>query len=206
MKKIRQLVLATQNSHKIHEITRILQSFSFQLLSLKTFPDLPVVEEDGNSFEVNALIKARAIRDFTGLPSLADDSGLEVDALKGAPGIYSARYAGADGNDARNNEKLLKDLLSVPWESRTARFRCVIAFCNSQHSEWTVAGVCEGRLLEKPKGKSGFGYDPLFIPRGYEQTFAEMDPVEKNKISHRSRALKSFAEKFQEYMDSEKWE
>jgi XTP/dITP diphosphohydrolase len=210
------LIIATRNAHKIDEIAAILGR-SFRLLSLKEFNDAPAVVEDQPTFAKNAAKKARALAKWlTYMPNadlripgasasvLADDSGLEVDALHGAPGVHSARFAALDsGNpavgaancsDADNNAKLLRLLKDVPWEKRTARFRCVLSLVAVKPPQPTLPGhlfegVCEGRIALEPSGLGGFGYDPLFIPTGHPQSFAELGDDEKNRISHRAQAL-----------------
>lgn len=182
------LVLATANENKVKEIRYVLND---PPLEIKTARELGLedrLREDGSTFEENALQKARAIHEATGLPALADDSGLEVSFLNHRPGVYSARYAGEGATDEENNKKLLKELGALPFRRRTARFRCVIAFVANGVEE-TVSGECRGIILESPRGDKGFGYDPLFKPDGSDKTFGEMDPEEKHRMSHRSRAL-----------------
>ena len=181
------ILIATKNPGKLTELRALFQAPGLRLVSALDFPDLPDVEEDGDTLEANAVKKATACAKFTGLWSLADDTGLEVDALGGAPGVRSARYAGEDGNAARNREKLLKEMDGR--ENRTARFRTVIALCSPEGQTRTVDGICPGKIVHAPRGDMGFGYDSLFQPEGYEQTFAELDLEEKNRISHRGRAL-----------------
>lgn len=183
------IVLATGNQGKVKELTEILSDLEAEVLSLKDFPEIGDIIEDGNSFEENAIIKAKAVCNATGLISLADDSGLEVDYLNGAPGIYSARFAGEGKSDIDNNMKLLSLLTDVPTEKRTARFRCVIAICTPEGEVHTTDGACEGVVGFEMKGEKGFGYDSLFYLPEYELTFGELDPDIKNKISHRGRAL-----------------
>jgi len=183
------LVLATGNQGKVRELKRILGDLNIEVLSLKDFPQIGEIVEDGATFTENAVIKARAVTKAVNLIALADDSGLEVDCLDGAPGIYSARFAGEGKSDADNNEKLLALMRDVPTEKRTARFRCVIAICTPEGELFTADGTCAGFIGFKLKGDQGFGYDPLFYLPEYEQTFAELDAELKNKISHRGRAL-----------------
>jgi len=206
------LLIATRNAHKPAEIRAILGE-GFRYLSLNDFPNAPAVVEDAESFAGNATKKAVELAKWLAVESptsnlqppvpnfvLADDSGLEVDALNGAPGVHSARFAGLDsgkpGNspDADNNAKLLRLLKDVPREKRSARFRCVIAYVeinlrSTIGNPKLVAGVCEGGIEFAPRGQNGFGYDPLFVPEGYEQTFAELGEDLKNRLSHRARAL-----------------
>ncbi len=181
------LLLSTRNEHKVREIREILGAPHLELLDLGAFPDAPDVVEDGETFAANAVKKARSLALWSGLWTLADDSGLEVDALGGAPGVYSARYAGEPADYARNNDKLLAELSGVT--DRTARFRCVIALSAPDGSSRTVEGRCEGTITTEWRGDGGFGYDPLFVPDGYEQSFAEMPSELKNRISHRGNAL-----------------
>lgn len=184
-----QLVLATGNMKKLNELQEIIRDLDINILTLHDFPDLPPIDEDGATFEANAIKKAVETARATGYFALADDSGLEVDALNGRPGVYSARFAGEPSDDARNNAKLLALLGGVPEEQRTARFRCVIAVAAPDGRFKTAEGTCEGRIAFKPAGSGGFGYDPLFVPNGYEQTFAELPATIKNQISHRGQAL-----------------
>ncbi|MBQ7189960.1 MAG: RdgB/HAM1 family non-canonical purine NTP pyrophosphatase [Kiritimatiellae bacterium] len=184
------LLLATRNANKVREIKEIFQSAEVTLVSADEVPGLPEdVEEDADTFEGNALEKARTLCAASGLWTLADDSGLEVRALNNEPGVHSARYAGEPTNTPANNAKLLRNLEGVT--DRAARFRCAIALCAPDGREWTVQGSCPGRIIEEPRGATGFGYDPLFVPDGYDQTFAELGPEIKNRISHRARALQS---------------
>lgn len=188
------LVIATRNKHKLEEICEIFSVPGLEIVSALDYPDIPDVEEDGTTFEANAIKKAVSLAKATGLLALADDSGLEVDALNGAPGIYSARYAGEPVSYPANNRKLLKELEKAP--NRRARFRCVIALSSSDGKAKTVDGRCEGVIAHEERGKQGFGYDPLFIPDGFSKTFAEMDAAAKNSISHRGRALKKAQEEW----------
>ena len=181
------IVLATRNKGKISELRRLLDGW--QGGSCDVYPGCPVPDETGLTFQENALIKARIIASFTQEVTLADDSGLEVDALDGAPGIYSARFAGLNASDEDNRRKILHLLTAIPDAERTARFRCVIAISTPDGKEWISEGACEGHIGRQEMGKDGFGYDPLFIPDGYKQTFAELGKEIKNQISHRSRAL-----------------
>jgi len=188
----RELVLASGNAGKLAEIARLLEPLGLIIRTQTEFGITPP-EETGLSFIENAILKARHAARLSGLPALADDSGLEVDFLNGAPGIYSARYAGEDGNDAANNRKLLDALEGVPAGQRSARFRCVIALL--RHAEdpmpLVATGTWEGRILEAPRGEGGFGYDPLFLPAGLERTAAELGKAEKNRLSHRGQALQA---------------
>ena len=184
---MKSLFIATGNAHKLVEIRAIFSLPGLKLLDMNDYDALPEVDEDQDSFEGNAIKKAVELARFSGLWTLADDSGLEVDALNGAPGVYSARYAGENVDYEANNRKLLRELDGVT--NRTARFRCAIALSSPAGETRTVDGCCEGRIALSPKGDSGFGYDPLFIPAGEKRTFAEMSEDEKNSISHRAVAL-----------------
>ncbi|MFZ4598281.1 MAG: RdgB/HAM1 family non-canonical purine NTP pyrophosphatase [Terrimicrobiaceae bacterium] len=182
------LLVSTRNAHKVAEIRAILGS-DFGVCDLSTIPDMPVVEETGTTFEENAALKAVAASlHFDGWV-IADDSGLEVDALGGAPGVYSARYAGEPSCDLANNDLLLKNLESVRGKSRSARFRCVIVLARHGRKLAAFSGAVEGQIIPKPRGASGFGYDPLFVPDGYCETFAELGDEQKNSLSHRANAL-----------------
>lgn len=188
------LVIASRNEKKKRELLQIIGDLDLEVATLNDFPEAPEVEEDGLTFHENAVKKAREIAQFTGCMSLADDSGLDVDALGGLPGVHSARFAGEPSDDERNNQKLLKMLEGVPAQERTARFRCVIAIAFPDGRVETTEGTCEGRVGFAPKGSAGFGYDPLFIPDGFDMTFAELSPEVKNSISHRGKALQKALE------------
>ena len=183
------MVLATKNKNKVKEVSEFLAPHGIEVVSLHEFPDLPEIEEYGETFKDNAIIKATEACMFTGIMALADDSGLEVDCLEGLPGVYSSRFAGEDKDDLANNKKLLELLEGVPAEQRTARFKCVMALATTDCFVYTAEGTCEGVIAEQPRGEGGFGYDPLFYLPEYGKTFAELDLETKNKISHRSRAL-----------------
>ena len=182
------LVLATANQSKLAELARILadEHAAVALASLEEFPGAPDVAETGATFAENALLKARAIADFTGLPTVADDSGLCVDALNGMPGVLSARWSGRHGDDAANLNLVLAQIGDVPDERLGARFACAAALVVPGDGEYIGEGVVTGRLVREPRGSNGFGYDPIFEPDGYELTTAEMDPADKDKISHRA--------------------
>jgi XTP/dITP diphosphohydrolase len=187
------LVLATRNEGKLRELARIL---SHQVTGLDTFPGAPDVPETGATFEANALIKARAIAAYTGLPAVADDSGLCVDALNGMPGVLSARWAGQHGDDKANVELVLAQVADVPDARLGARFVCaaaLVAPADGDTREWVVTGEVEGRLIRVPRGSGGFGYDPIFVPDGFDLTTAEMTPEAKDAISHRGRAFRALA-------------
>lgn len=191
---MRRLVIATGNVGKLKEIEKLLDDRAFELLTPRDFPDFPDVIEDGTTFEENAIKKAVNASRSSGLPALADDSGLVVDALHGKPGVFSARFAGEGANDSDNNAKLLQALEGVPLEKRTAHFRCVVAFCNPDGGCYTFKGKLDGFILESPSGNGGFGYDPLFFVKEYGKTLAELSLEIKNKISHRGKALELMIE------------
>jgi len=197
------VVLATRNAAKLRELARILaaadhggpgvNSGRVKLAGLEEFPGAPEVPETGATFEENALLKARAIADYTGLPAVSDDSGLCVDALNGMPGVLSARWAGGHGDDRANLELVLAQVGDVPETRLGARFTCAAALVvpGSGAREWVVTGQVEGRLIRAPRGSGGFGYDPIFRPDGFEQTTAEMTAEAKDAISHRGRAFRA---------------
>jgi XTP/dITP diphosphohydrolase len=188
---MKELVLATRNPHKLREMKEILAAAGLDvaLRGLNEYPDTLEVIEDGETFEANALKKAESAARATGLVAVADDSGLEVDALGGAPGVLSARYAGPDGDHAANNAKLLRELAGVPDGERRARFVCVIAVAAAGREARVFRGASEGRITHGLRGKNGFGYDPLFFSDDLGKTFAEASASEKNSVSHRGRAV-----------------
>jgi XTP/dITP diphosphohydrolase len=185
-----EIVLATRNKKKVEEIKRITDGMEIQIFTLDDFLGCPEVEEDGTTFEENAIKKAVTVARYTGKPALADDSGLEVYALSGAPGTLSARYAGEGADDRRNLEKLLYEMRSMVGRERRARFVCCVALALPDGSVNNFYGYAEGRIGMEPKGLHGFGYDPIFYPDGYSKTFAEMSEREKDAISHRGKALR----------------
>lgn len=191
----RRLVLATRNAHKVEEFFRILRQagVDVELVAPDAFPDLPEVAETGETFEANALLKAHAVAHATGLPAVADDSGLCVDALAGMPGIFSARWSGRHGDDRANLELVLGQITDVPDERRTARFRCAAALALPDGEEQVVLAELAGTLLREPRGANGFGYDPIFVAGGETRTNAELSAGEKDAISHRGRALRALA-------------
>jgi XTP/dITP diphosphohydrolase len=191
-----ELLLATRNQHKTREVRRLLGD-DFQVIDLSVFPDIALPDETGRTFGENATLKALAASQGRNLLVIADDSGLEVDALGGAPGIYSARYAGPSASDRLNVEKLLNELRAQN-QKRPARFRCVIALASAGKLIGTFEGVVEGEIVDLPRGTGGFGYDPVFQPNGFEQTFAEMAPELKNEISHRAKAIAALREALRE--------
>jgi len=191
MSALRTLVIASANPHKVEEMREILSSLGIEVKSLADFPPMDEVEETGDTLEANALLKADAVFRHTGLPCIADDTGLEVDALGGRPGVYSARYAGPKASYEENVTKLLHELRDVPDAERSARFRTVIALRLTKDQHLFIEGVAEGHILGERRGAAGFGYDPVFVPsEGDGRTFAEMDPEEKNRISHRGKAIR----------------
>lgn len=191
-------VAATNNKHKLAEIQRILDSFGYHVMSLAEMGINVDVEETGNTFAENALLKAKAICQLTGKPTIADDSGLCVDALQGAPGVYSARYAGEHGDDKANNTKLLNEMKSIPTEERDAQFVSAVAVVWPNGKQEVFEGICAGVIGLEEKGTNGFGYDPLFYVG--EKTYAEMTDGEKDAISHRAKAL----QKLREYLEENK--
>lgn len=194
------IVIASRNKKKVAEIERITSGLPIEVLSLADYPDCPDVVEDQNTFEGNAVKKAVEIMQFTGLAALSDDSGLEVEALGGAPGVYSARYAGEPTDDKKNCEKLLSALKHVPDEKRSARFVCCMALALPDGRVNTFFGYVNGRISRQPRGSSGFGYDPVFIPDGFGQTFAEMSPEQKDALSHRGKALEKLSKFLQDFV------
>ncbi len=184
------LVLATGNINKVRELQELLADLSFNIATIEDYPGLVMPEEDQPTFAGNAALKAEAVSKSCGEMALADDSGLEVDALSGRPGVYSARYAGKEGNYAANNRLLLQELSGLPSEQRAARFVCAIAITIPGDQTYIIEESCPGVIAEELKGEGGFGYDPLFIYEPAGLTFAEMSAEEKNKVSHRGRALK----------------
>jgi len=184
------IILATQNQGKIRELQELLVDEDIEVLSLKDIADWEDVEENGETFADNAALKARAAVKKTGLVALADDSGLEVDALEGAPGVFSARFAGEPKDDERNNDKLLQLLETVADDKRVARFRCALVVATPEGKEFLTEGTVEGQILTQRRGSDGFGYDPLFYVPEYAQTMAELTLTEKNKLSHRAQAFR----------------
>ncbi len=196
------VLLATRNPGKVREVREILSGLPVALLSLAELESAPEVVEDGVTFRENALKKARELSRWIDGMVLADDSGLEVDALGGRPGVRSARFAGDGATDEENNRKLLSELEGVPPERRTARFRCVLALGHPDGREWVVEGACEGRIAQSPRGDHGFGYDPVFVVPDLAKTFAELGLETKNRISHRAMALTRLREILEELLSS----
>lgn len=191
---LKSLLLGTRNPGKIHEITLIVGDLGLELHSLQEFEDVEVPEETADTYAGNALLKAQFYARATGMPALADDSGLEVEALGGAPGVLSARYAGEGATDADRRSLLLSSLAQSGSENRRARFVCAVAIARPEGVLNVAEGICDGAITFAPRGDSGFGYDPLFVPDGYDQTFGELSDEVKNRISHRARALMKLRE------------
>ncbi len=189
---MKQLLVATRNRGKIKEIRALLDGLVQEVLCAADLPDLPETVEDGATFAENALKKAREACKATGLPTLADDSGLVVDGLGGRPGVFSARFAGPDADDAANNSKLLQEVIGLNQAERSAAFVCSMAYVSPDGVEQLFEGRVGGSIIDQPRGEHGFGYDPLFLVNGYQQTMAELPLEEKNRISHRGQALQAF--------------
>jgi XTP/dITP diphosphohydrolase len=191
---MKELVVATRNRGKLKELQQLLFGVVDSVVCAADIPGFPETIEDGSSFEENALKKAREAMIFSGLPALADDSGLMVDVLDGRPGVFSARFAGEGCDDAANNRQLLKELYGIPYGQRQAAFVCTLAYVTPDGCEQVFSGRIGGRILENGRGNDGFGYDPLFMVDGFDQTMAELTIEQKNAISHRGQALKQFCE------------
>jgi XTP/dITP diphosphohydrolase len=192
------LLLGSGNAHKVREFRELLAGLPWEVKCLADYPEVPEPVEDGDSFEANAIIKAAYYSEKLGVACVADDSGLVVDALDGAPGIYSSRYAGEECDDEMNNEKLMDELAEALWHERTARFVCCAAFMRPGGEAHIEMGTVEGSISAEPFGENGFGYDPLFVPAGHDRTFAEMNTTEKHNLSHRGEAFK----KMRAYLES----
>ncbi|MDN5344566.1 MAG: XTP/dITP diphosphohydrolase [Clostridia bacterium] len=186
-----EIVIATHNPGKAREFQELLQGLNLVIRTLQDFPACQLPPETGSTFAENATLKARTVAEFTGLPALGDDSGLEVDFLNGAPGVYSARFAGEPANDRRNNTKLLHLLEAVPWGQRTARFRCALVLALPGGPQYLAEGTVEGWIAFEPRGEHGFGYDPLFYLPDLGRTMAELGEEGKNRLSHRARAVQN---------------
>jgi len=202
MAELNTIVLATQNRDKREELQEALSEFTVKILSLNDFPFIGEIEEVGKTLLENSMIKAKTVHNLTQLPVIADDTGLEVEALNGAPGIYSARYAGEDVTYEDNVNKLLAEMENIPLENRKAQFRTVISFVDKDRELWTE-GRIKGIIGESAKGKNGFGYDPVFFVPELEKTFSELSIGEKNKISHRGLAMKKFRILLREYISDQ---
>jgi len=190
----KEILVATKNKHKLIEISKLLVGLEITLKNLDDYENTPEVIEDKESFIENAAKKAIEYSKFTGIPALADDSGLEVDVLDGRPGVQSARYAGEEQDDSKNISKLIDVLDGVPPDKRTARFKCLVVLAQNDNVLATAEGTCEGMITFSPAGEYGFGYDPVFIPKGYDKTFSELGAEVKDKISHRAIAFNKMAE------------
>ena len=197
----RQIVLATRNRGKIRELQALMKDFGIEVLSVADMEGVPEVEEDGTTFLENSLKKAREISTATGIMALADDSGLVVDALNGAPGVYSARYAGDNATDEQNYLKLLDEMKDIPDGERTARFKCVMVLCHPSGQWISAEGACEGIISREPTGSQGFGYDPVFFVPELGRSMAQLSSEEKNAISHRGNALKKLREMLPEFLE-----
>ena len=202
MAELNTIVLATHNRDKREELQEALSEFTVKILSLNDFPFIGEIEEVGKTLLENSMIKAKTVHNLTQMPVIADDTGLEVEALNGAPGIYSARYAGEDVTYEDNVNKLLAEMENIPLENRKAQFRTVISFVDKDRELWTE-GTIKGIIVETAKGKNGFGYDPVFFVPELEKTFSELSIGEKNKISHRGLAMKKFRILLREYISDQ---
>jgi len=194
------IIIATSNQNKLKEFKALLKDHKISILSLNDFPQIPAVVEDGKSFYENALKKATTVARCTGKLTIADDSGIEVEALGGKPGVYSSRFAGEDASDEENNARLLKELQGIPPDKRGACFKCVLVIAKPEGETAFVEGECRGTIIEELRGHYGFGYDPLFLVPEYNKTFSEITPEEKNKISHRAKALQKLLELLPNYL------
>lgn len=191
MPKLPRLIIATRNAHKTEEIRHILGD-RFEITDVRSFPDLPEIEETGTTFLENARLKALGISREVGGWVLADDSGLEVDALGGAPGVWSSSFGGEEGNHGKNNERLMREMEGK--DIRTARFRCTLVLAKDGEEKAVFTGAVEGSIADAPSGNGGFGYDPLFIPEGHSATMADLGAVVKSRLSHRAKAIRLFVE------------
>ena len=200
MRACLELLVATRNKKKLQEIREILSGMKLKITSLADYKCMPCIVEDGRTFAQNAVIKASTIAQFTKKLVLGEDSGLQVRALGNRPGVYSARYSGIGATDKKNNIKLLKELKNVPMKKRKARYYCSVALADSRGIIGVVSGTCEGIIGIKPKGNSGFGYDPLFVIEKYGKTFAELGPEIKHTMSHRYKALKKLCLLMERYL------
>lgn len=194
----RKLIIASGNAHKVDEFASLLSVLNVDVCSAEVCGGMPHVVEDGDSFEANAALKADALRSLAPTEAwvLADDSGLEVDALEGAPGIFSARYAGEGASDVENLEKLLVELTDVPQPLRSGRFRCVLCLIDHEGTRHFFDGTCEGAIADEPNGSEGFGYDPVFVPAGHQKSFGQLGEIVKSELSHRARAVHGLLETF----------
>lgn len=199
-----EMILGTRNHGKIAEFRSLFKGMQIKLLSFYDFPDVPPVVEDGKTFQDNAVKKAKVIAKATGRTAVSDDSGLEVDFLNAAPGVYSARFAGERATDRDNARKVLKMLDGAAWEERSARFVCVICAATPKGKIVSAEGTCQGTISFEMRGSHGFGYDPIFIPDGYQMTMAEIEPELKNRISHRADAMKKFRKVLKGFVQEQK--
>jgi XTP/dITP diphosphohydrolase len=199
-----EVVLGTRNHGKIAEFRSLFKGMSIRILSFFDFPNVPEIKEDGKTFKENAEKKAKAIAKATNKIAIAEDSGLEVDYLEGEPGVRSARFTGENANDRDNTRRVLKLLVGVPWEKRTAKFVCIMCLAAPHGETLCAEGICKGRLSFEMRGTHGFGYDPIFIPDGQTLTMAEMDPRLKNKISHRADAMRRFRDLLKQMVEARK--
>lgn len=197
-----ELLIATRNKGKLREIKELLKEFKLKITSLDDYADMPHIIEDGDTFQQNAIKKATTIALYTKKLTLGEDSGLEVKALGDRPGVYSARFAGANATDQKNNAKLIRSLKGVPLKKRQARYRCVAVLADGKKIVDVVSGSCSGLIALKGKGKNGFGYDPYFFIPQYGKTFGELDPAIKSAVSHRARALKKIKTSLKKYLRS----
>lgn len=197
------VIIATKNKGKAKEFSSLFADYGMDVKTLIDYPALADVEETGETFEENAILKAKTISNETGQLVIADDSGLSIDALGGRPGVYSARYAGADKDDEANIQKVLAELQGLPMEKRTARFHCVLAIARPGKETVTVSGTCEGKITMMKKGENGFGYDPIFWLEDFERTMAELQPEEKNSVSHRGVAMRKLGRMLPELIGGE---
>lgn len=198
---MKEIVIATNNPGKAREFEEMFLSKGYTIKTLKDYPEVPEIAETGETFEENALIKAKTLSNILNKMVLADDSGLKVDALRGEPGVYSARYAGIEKDDAANNAKLLKSLTGEPLTQRTGQFHCTLALVSPGKEDLAVSGEVEGIILEEPRGENGFGYDSLFYVPELGKTMAELTSEEKNKVSHRAIALERLEGKWDEWVN-----
>ncbi|WP_430536145.1 XTP/dITP diphosphatase [Listeria rocourtiae] len=198
---MKKLVIATNNVGKAREFEKLFGAYGIEILTLADFPEIGEIDETGTTFAENAALKAETVAEQIGQVVIGDDSGLIVEALDGAPGVYSARYAGNQHNDADNNEKLLRELTDVPDESRQAKFHCTLAIAFPGSPSEFFTGECAGKILTAPQGVNGFGYDPLFYLEEFDQSMAEISAEQKNKISHRAKALEKIAKNIDQLLE-----
>ncbi|MBC1499898.1 XTP/dITP diphosphatase [Listeria weihenstephanensis] len=198
---MKKLVIATNNIGKAKEFEKLFGAHGIEILTLADFPEIGEIEETGTTFAENAALKAETVSKQIGQVVIGDDSGLIVDALDGAPGIYSARYAGNQHNDADNNKKLLQELSGVPNDARQAKFHCTLAIAIPDQTTQFFSGECEGSILTAPQGENGFGYDPLFYVAEFDKSMAEIAPEQKNKISHRAKALEKVSKNIDQLLE-----